>query len=94
MASGLPVVATAVSGIPLAVVPGETGRLVAEGATWPLFGALREMLSDLTAARALGERGRDKVLAELTWDAVAARYRDAYLGALVAPAGISYTRLS
>lgn len=94
MASGLPVVATAVSGIPLAVVPGETGRLVAEGDPWALFGALREVLSDLDAARTLGERGRVRILAELTWDAVAARYRDAYLGALVAPAGISYTRLS
>lgn len=91
MASGLPVVASDVSGIPLAVVPGETGRLVAEGDGRALLGALVPLLADLPAARALGEAGRRRVLAELTWDAVAGRYREAYLGALVASPGISYT---
>jgi glycosyltransferase involved in cell wall biosynthesis len=92
MASGLPVVATAVSGIPLAVLPGETGWLVPEGDGRALLRALREALSDLPAARALGERGRTRVEAELTWDAVASRYREAYRSALVAPTGIAYTR--
>lgn len=94
MASGLPVVATDVSGIPLAVVPDETGRLVPEGEGRSLLGALVPLLSDLPAARALGDAGRRKVLAELTWDAVAERYRAAYRHALVAPGGISYTSFS
>jgi hypothetical protein len=35
----------------------------------------------------MGERGRAKAGAELTWDAVAARYREGYLAALGRSAG-------
>jgi phosphatidyl-myo-inositol dimannoside synthase len=82
MASGLPVVASAISGIPLAVEDGRTGLLVPEGDPAALLGALRRLLADRAAARALGEQGRRKAEAELTWDAVAARYREGYLAAL------------
>jgi phosphatidylinositol alpha-1,6-mannosyltransferase len=78
MASGLPVVASAISGIPLAVVDGETGRLVPEADGAALLDALRALLADPAAVRAMGERGRRKAEAELTWDAVAARYREGY----------------
>lgn len=52
MALGTPVVATPVTGIPEAVIDGETGRLVAEGAP----SALAEALVALSADP--GERGR------------------------------------
>lgn len=85
MASGLPVVASGISGIPLAVEDGRTGLLVAERDPAALLGALRRLLADPAAARSMGERGRRKAEAELTWDAVAARYREGYLAALGSP---------
>jgi glycosyltransferase involved in cell wall biosynthesis len=78
MASGLPVVASGISGIPLAVEDGRTGRLVPEKDPEALLGALRGLLADPAAARAMGEQGRRKAESELTWDAVAARYREGY----------------
>ena len=85
MASGLPVVASGISGIPLAVEDERTGLLVAERDPAALLGALRRLLADPAAARSMGERGRRKAEAELTWDAVAARYREGYLTALGPP---------
>ena len=82
MASGLPVVATRISGIPLAVEDGRTGRLVPERDGPALLEALRELLAAPEAARRLGEQGRNKAESELTWDAVAERYRDGYKLAL------------
>ncbi|HEX6902706.1 MAG TPA: glycosyltransferase [Thermoanaerobaculia bacterium] len=78
MASGLPVVASGISGIPLAVEDGRTGLLVPEGDPAALLTALRRLLTDPGEAREMGERGRRKAEAELTWDAVAARYREGY----------------
>ncbi|MFL6262058.1 MAG: glycosyltransferase [Thermoanaerobaculia bacterium] len=85
MASGLPVVASGVSGVPLAVADGRTGRLVPERDPEALLGALRELLADPARMREMGERGRRKAEAELTWDAVAARYREGYDMALESP---------
>jgi glycosyltransferase involved in cell wall biosynthesis len=86
MASGLPVVASGISGIPLAVEDGATGLLVPERDVAALGGALLRLLgNEAAAARRMGERGRHKAEAELTWDAIAARYRAAYERAL-APA--------
>jgi phosphatidyl-myo-inositol dimannoside synthase len=82
MASALPVVASGISGIPLAVEDGRTGLLVSEGDAGALAAALLRLLADPAARRAMGEAGRRKAEGELTWDAVAARYRAAYLGAL------------
>jgi glycosyltransferase involved in cell wall biosynthesis len=85
MASGLPVVASGISGIPLAVADGRTGRLVPERDPQALLGALRELLADPARRRGMGEGGRRKAEAELTWDAVAARYREGYEMALETP---------
>jgi glycosyltransferase involved in cell wall biosynthesis len=85
MASGLPVVASGISGIPLAVEDGRTGLLVPERDPEALLDALRRLLADPAAARSMGERGRGRAEAELTWDAVAARYREGYLAALGSP---------
>ena len=85
MASGLPVVASGISGIPLAVEDGRTGLLVPERDPAALSGALRKLLADRELAKRLGERGRRKAEAELTWDAVASRYREGYVAALSMP---------
>jgi glycosyltransferase involved in cell wall biosynthesis len=85
MASGLPVVASRISGIPLAVEDGRTGLLVPERDPEALLGALRQLLADPAMARSMGERGRRRAEGELTWDAVAARYREGYLAALGLP---------
>lgn len=85
MASGLPVVASGISGIPLAVEDGRTGLLVPEKDPERLLAALLELLRDPGRARAMGEAGRKKTETELTWDAVAARYREGYATALSMP---------
>lgn len=85
MASGLPVVASGISGIPLAVEDGRTGLLVPEKDPETLLSALGRLLMDPGESRTMGERGRVKAEAELTWDAVAARYREGYEAALFMP---------
>jgi len=82
MASGLPVVATAISGIPIAVESGFNGRLLAEGDVEGLAAALAELALAPELCREMGARARRRAEAELTWDAVARRYREAYLLAL------------
>ncbi|HEX3556931.1 MAG TPA: glycosyltransferase [Thermoanaerobaculia bacterium] len=84
MASGLPVVASRVSGIPLAVEDGRTGWLVPERDGPALLDAVRRLLADPEGARRMGERGRARAESELTWDAVAGRYREGYREALTA----------
>jgi glycosyltransferase involved in cell wall biosynthesis len=84
MATGLPVVASRISGIPLAVEDGRTGLLVPEQDAAALAAALRRLLADGDAARAMGERGRRKAESELTWEVIAARHREAYELALAA----------
>ena len=84
MASALPVVASEISGIPLAIDDGVHGYLVPEQDPAALCQALSRVLVDIPRARELGEAGRRKALAELSWDAVAARYRAAYELALKA----------
>lgn len=85
MASGLPVVASGISGIPLAVEDGGTGLLVPEGDATALLGALRRLVAEPGLAREMGERGRGKAERALTWDVVAARYREGYGAALATP---------
>lgn len=79
MASGLPVVASGISGIPLAVVHEETGLLVPEQDSKELLGALRRVL-DLPAEirHQWGAKARERTETKLNWDAVAVRYRQAY----------------
>ena len=82
MASGLAVVASGISGVPLAVEPGRTGTLTEEGSAASVAAALVDLLRDPARRRAWGEAGRAKAERELTWEAVAARYREGYEMAL------------
>lgn len=61
MGDGVPVIASAVSGIPEVVVDGETGWLVPPERSAALAGALIEAMSDPDAARVRGEAGRRRL---------------------------------
>lgn len=59
MASGLPVVAAAVGGIPELVTEGETGLLIPPGDPARLAGALGRLVSDAALRSGMGRRGLD-----------------------------------
>jgi glycosyltransferase involved in cell wall biosynthesis len=61
MAAGLPVVATAVGGVPECVSAGETGVLVPPADAGALAGALIGLLRDAPLRRRLGEAARKRV---------------------------------
>jgi len=85
MASRLPVVSTAISGIPLAIEDGVNGRLVPEQDGPKFLAALLEVLADPQRGRAMGEIGRRQAVEQLSWRAVAALYREAYELSFVSP---------
>jgi glycosyltransferase involved in cell wall biosynthesis len=62
MACGLPVVATASGGIPEAVVDGETGLIVPPRHPGRIAAALARLACDPDMARAMGEKGRLRVM--------------------------------
>ncbi|GAB7189637.1 glycogen synthase [Kineococcus sp. NUM-3379] len=94
MACGAAVVGTATGGIPEVVADGRTGWLVPieqveDGTGAPvdpekfvadLAATLTDAVSDVTRARERGARGRERAVAEFSWDAIAERteavYRD------------------
>nr|WP_206439665.1 glycogen synthase [Streptomyces scabichelini] len=75
MACGTAVVASRVGGIPEVVEDGETGLLVSADDDFEarLARALDSLLADPTAARRMGEAGRERAVREFGWDAVARR---------------------
>ena len=60
-AAGIPIVASAVGGIPEAVAHEESGLLVNPADPLPLAGAVNALLSDPERARRMGEEGRRRV---------------------------------
>jgi glycosyltransferase involved in cell wall biosynthesis len=64
MAAGLPVVATAVDGIPEVVVSGETGFLVPHSAPEPLAGSLLRLLREPDLLSRMGSAARAHVSAQ------------------------------
>jgi len=82
MAAGKPVVATDVSGMPLAVTDGESGCLVPERDARALADAVTELLAEPDRARRLGEAGRRRVEDDLNWDSVAAIHDRLYRAAV------------
>ena len=66
MASGLPVVATAVGGLPELVDDGVTGRVVPKQDPAAMAAALVELLRDPARADAMGRAGRRRVESEFT----------------------------
>lgn len=61
MASGLPVIATNVSGSRQAVIDGVTGLLVPPGDSDALAQAIEQLLADTAAAKRMGQAGRTRI---------------------------------
>lgn len=78
MAAALPVVCTRVGGVPAIVRDGTTGILVPRRDPAALAQAVGRLLDDPTAARVMGERGRDRQQAEFSESAMAAKVYDLY----------------
>ncbi len=66
-AAGVPMVATAVGGIPEVLVDGETGRLVAPGDPQALAERITELLRDEPRRLEMGRHARDKVRGEFSF---------------------------
>jgi glycosyltransferase involved in cell wall biosynthesis len=78
MASGTPVVASRIGGVPEVVTDGETGFLVDPGDVGALHDGLAMLLADGRLARRMGDAARAAVLDRFTWRACARRCLAAY----------------
>lgn len=86
MAAGVPVVASAVGGIPDVVKHGVNGLLVAPGDTLDLLRAMRRLLREPRLAAALGAAGRETVRAQHSPEQALARLGEVYASLGVAGA--------
>ena len=66
-------IASAVGGIPEVVADGVTGLLVPPDDPAALADAMNALLRDPGRADAMGRAGRERAVAEFSWDAVAAQ---------------------
>lgn len=87
MASGLAVIGSRVSGLPMAIGEGTNGWLMEEGSVADLRRTLSQALADRPRLAAFGAASRARAQGEFSWDAVAARYRAAYVAAVRHRAG-------
>jgi glycosyltransferase involved in cell wall biosynthesis len=78
MASGTPVIASRVGGLPEIVEDGITGYLVPPGDVAALRGRIADVLGHPGTAARLGSNARKRVVAELSWDRCAQRCLEAY----------------
>jgi glycosyltransferase involved in cell wall biosynthesis len=83
MAAGLPVVASAVGGLPEFVEPGETGELVPPGDDRRLADAITDLLGAPERIRRLGANAATRAAA-LTLEATVAQYAVLYEELLIA----------
>jgi glycosyltransferase involved in cell wall biosynthesis len=79
MATGLPVVATAVGGTDELVEPGVSGLLVPPGSPAELADALAVLAGSGPCRARMGEAGRARARAEFSLSAMVRRYEDLYL---------------
>jgi len=78
MASGLPVLATAVGGNPELVQAGDTGQLVPAGDVHALATGLAGMAADAPGAAAMGQAGRARVVQRFSLPAMVLAYKALY----------------
>jgi glycosyltransferase involved in cell wall biosynthesis len=84
MASGLPVIATAVGGNADLVQDGVTGQIVPAGDVPALAQALCRFAQDEPVRRAAGAAGRERAEARFSLPAMVQAYQQVYEGASVA----------
>jgi glycosyltransferase involved in cell wall biosynthesis len=82
MATGLPIVASDVVGVPTVIDSGIEGVLVPEGDAAALGAAVGDLLGNPARAAALGRSARVRVERELTWPQIARRYLAVYREAI------------
>lgn len=87
MASGLPVVATAVGGIPELVADGTTGRLVPPGDADALADAIVHVLENPGRAAEYGRAGRRRVEQSYSYTRMVEQFEALYLGEFAARRG-------
>jgi glycosyltransferase involved in cell wall biosynthesis len=85
MASGVPVLASDCGGVPELVDKGVTGLLVPRLNVDALTNAMRELLSDSSRLRVMGQASRARAERLLTWDRSAARLERVYLDLVNSP---------
>jgi glycosyltransferase involved in cell wall biosynthesis len=73
MASGTPVIASRIGGVPEIVEDGVTGFLVAPGDVGQLSARIATLVGDRALANRLGAAGRERIEQRFTWDACAER---------------------
>lgn len=74
MAAGVPVLATAVGGVPEQIISGETGLLVPPNDPISLATGLRQLLENEALRRLFAEQGKQKTLTEFTCQKQAEKY--------------------
>ncbi|MFO0619038.1 MAG: glycosyltransferase [Polyangiaceae bacterium] len=84
MATSVPVVATAVGGVPTAIDDGETGILVPAGDPDALQSALELLFHDHDIARAMGARGREVAVERFSLQRMRDEYEHLYEDLLAA----------
>ncbi len=78
MATGLPVVATRVGGVPEVVLSGRTGWLVPRGDVSALAAAISQLLFAPETCRAFGQAGRKQALKKFSLDAMVSSHEELF----------------
>jgi glycosyltransferase involved in cell wall biosynthesis len=78
MASGLPVIATAVGGNADLVLAGQTGEIIAAGDPLAMAHRLVQLASDPKRSRAMGLDGRKRAQTEFSMQAMVRNYQSVY----------------
>jgi len=78
MAAGLPVIATEITGIPLAVTDGENGYLVPEQDAAAITATALKLLQSEELRRRFGIRSRELISERLNWREVASSYEQLF----------------
>jgi len=81
MGAGRPVVASRIGGLPFTITDGVTGLLFEPGNKEGLVACLERLIANPEYSISLGQAGREKFLAEHTWEHVlASKYRPLFSG--------------
>ena len=78
MAAGKPIVATSGGGVPEIVQDGDTGILVPMGDSHAMAAAISQLLANPVLAKAMGCRGRKRVLDQFTVGHTARKVENVY----------------